>query len=181
MCAPTGSSQSLKPVPGGAPAFTVFSGASSVGFPFDPSRDLTVPSGPPSNLEIPNTLKPMVARMWRKSPTFRRQCARLTEASLTITVWLRLPKEITGVNAVTEIQVRHGAPHSVLTRLRTAEPEYLAHEIEHVLEHIDGVHLQSALEHRLDGVRLTSGRQFETARAVAIGQLVADQVRAKGR
>jgi hypothetical protein len=181
MCAPTGSSQSLKPVPGGAPAFTVFSGASSVGFPFDPSRDLTVPSGPPSNLEIPNTLKPMVARMWRKSPTFRRQCARLTEASLTITVWLRLPKEITGVNAVTEIQVRHGAPHSVLTRLRTAEPEYLAHEIEHVLEHIDGVNLRWSVEHGLEGVRLTGSGRFETDRAVGVGQLVADEVRAKGR
>jgi hypothetical protein len=181
MCAPTGSGQSLKPVPGGAPALTVFSGASSVGFPFDPSRDLTVPPGPPPNLEIPDTMQPMVARMWSASPTFRRQCARLTEASLMVIVRLDLRKDIAGVNAVTEIHVRNGAPHAVETSLRAAEPEYLAHEIEHVLEHIDGVHLQSALEHRLDGVRLTSGRQFETARAVAIGQLVADQVRAKGR
>jgi hypothetical protein len=181
MCAPTGSGQSLKPVPGGAPALTVFSGASSVGFPFDPSRDLNVPPGPPPNLEIPDTMQPMVARMWRASPTFRRQCARLTEASLTVTVRPGLRKNIAGVNAVTEIQVRSGAPYAVQTSLRAVEPEYLAHEIEHVLEHIDGVNLRWSVEHGLEGVRLTSGRQFETARAVAIGQLVADEVRANGR
>ena len=110
-----------------------------------------MPSGPPSNLEIPDTMKPMVARMWSASPTFRRQCARLTEASLTVTVGLGLRKGIAGVNAVTEIQVRSGAPHAVQTSLRAAEPEYLAHEIEHVLEHIDGVNLRWAVEHRLDG------------------------------
>jgi hypothetical protein len=181
LCAPTGSGQSLKPVPGGAPVFTSLPGASSVGFPSGPARDVNLPSGPPSNLEIPDTMKPMVARMWGASPTFRRQCARLTEASLTVTVRLGLPKESAGANAVTRIQVVRGAPHSVEARLRVAEPEYLAHEIEHVLEHIDGVNLRWAVEQRLDGVRLTAGDHFETTRAVAVGRLVADEVRRKGK
>ena len=66
-------------------------------------------------------------------------------------------------------------------RLRVAEPEYLAHEIEHVLEQIDGVNLRWAFEQRLDGVRLTAAEHFETTRAVAVGRTVADEVRRKGK
>jgi hypothetical protein len=181
LCAPTGSGQSLKPVPGEASVLTSLSGAISVGFPSGPSPDMNLPSGPPSNLEIPDTMKPIVARMWGASPTFRRQCARLTEASLTVTVWLGPPKEFAGVNAVTRIQVVRGAALSVTARLRVAEPEYLAHEIEHVLEQIDGVNWRLAVEQRLDGVSLAAADHFETTRAVAVGRLVADEVRRKGK
>jgi hypothetical protein len=181
LWAPAGSGQSQKPDPGGAPVFTSLSGARSVGFPSGFSRDRNLPSDAPSILEIPDTMKPMVARMWGASPTFRRQCARLTETSLTVTVRLGLPKESAGANAVTRIQVVRGAPHSVQARLRIAEPEYLAHEIEHVLEQLDGVDLRWAVEQRLDGVLLAGAGHFETTRAVAVGRLVADEVRRKGQ
>ena len=180
LWAPAGSGQSPQPDPGGAPVFTSLSGASSVGFPSGSSRDMNLPPDLPSILEIPDAMKPMVVRMWRMSPTFRRQCARLTEAALTVTVRLGLPKESAGAKAVTRIQVVRAAPYSVEARLRVAEPEYLAHEIEHVLEHIDGVNLRWAVEQRLDGVRLAA-EGFETTRAVAVGRVVADEVRRKGK
>jgi hypothetical protein len=175
------SGQSPEPVPDGATVCRSLSWATSVGFPSCPSHEMNRPSGPLCNLEIPDTMKPIVARMWKASPTFRRQCARLTEASLTVTVWLGFPKEIEGANAVTRIQVLSGTPHAVKTRLRIGQPEYLAHEIEHVLEQIDGVNLRWAVEQRLDGVHLAPGDQFETTRAAAVGRLVAEEVRRAGK
>jgi hypothetical protein len=54
--------------------------------------------------------------------------------------------------------------------------ELVAHEVEHVLERLDGVKVAS--RHALgDGsVRLGSGT-FETARAVLVGQMVAGEYR----
>jgi hypothetical protein len=57
--------------------------------------------------------------------------------------------------------------------------EYLAHEIEHVLEFLDEVDLAAAAAQGIHGVT-ESGRSaaFETSRAIAIGRLVAGEVTA---
>ncbi len=55
--------------------------------------------------------------------------------------------------------------------------EDLAHEIEHVLEQIDGVDLAGLLANGVAGVRADRQRGvLETARAAAIGRLVAYEV-----
>ena len=60
--------------------------------------------------------------------------------------------------------------------LRVWEPEYLAHEIEHVLEQVDGVDLRRSARGGLEGVQETQSSVFETARAIAIGRVVAREV-----
>jgi len=49
--------------------------------------------------------------------------------------------------------------------------EHIAHELEHVLEHIDGVDLPRFAHGRLNGV-VNCGGEYETARARAVGQAV---------
>jgi hypothetical protein len=102
------------------------------------------PTGPPAGLRVGDTLYPLLQRMWRRSPTFRRQCAQLDEAGITMSVHLGLPRG-TGINALTRIEVQAGVVRHATVYL---EPtlwrayEFLAHEIEHVLEQIDGVNLR---------------------------------------
>jgi hypothetical protein len=50
--------------------------------------------------------------------------------------------------------------------------EYLAHELEHVLEQIEGVDLVRLKRQRVDGVAHVGG-QDETARARSVGRAVA--------
>jgi hypothetical protein len=67
--------------------------------------------------------------------------------------------------------------HVSLRILDPAVIEYFAHELEHVLEQLDGVDLPRAMARRVHGASLV-GRPpvFETRRAIVIGRLVASEV-----
>ena len=80
------------------------------------------------------------------------------------------------MNAFTQIHMVTGLVRAATTRLRVWKPEYLAHEIEHVLEQVDGVDLHRSARGGLEGVQETQSSVFETARAIAIGRVVAREV-----
>jgi hypothetical protein len=127
-------------------------------------------------LELPDVMRPLVEQMLRTSPTFRRQCARLSEASVTVVVRLDPGIDLTKVIAITTIDVREGQVRSVRTHLGVLAPQYLAHEIEHVLEQLDGIDLRRALKSGLHGAHQVSPGAVETTRAVATGLLVAQEI-----
>jgi hypothetical protein len=129
-----------------------------------------------SHLAVSKELGPLVRRMWEASPTFRRQCARLAEALVTIDVELAPKMDRDRMNAFTQIRMVSGLVRAATARLRVWKPEYLAHEIEHVLEQVDGVDLHRSAKGRLEGVHETQSSVFETARAIAIGRVVAREV-----
>lgn len=52
--------------------------------------------------------------------------------------------------------------------------EHIAHELEHVLEQVDGTDLRRLARHGLDGI-VDMGERYETARARAVGQAVASE------
>jgi hypothetical protein len=128
----------------------------------------------PPNLVIPAVVRPTLVSMWRKSPTFRRQCARLIEnPTVIVRVELagrvkqvrarsRLDRHATGLTATVQIDLRHP----------TLYIEHIAHELEHVLEYLDGTDLPRLARQRVDGV-MNAGGQYETARARAVGVAVA--------
>jgi hypothetical protein len=58
--------------------------------------------------------------------------------------------------------------------------ELLAHELEHVLERVDGINLLWKLRRPGSGISL-SGGAFETRRAIDAGRRVAEEVRAATR
>ena len=131
----------------------------------------------PAGSRIPDDAEPLVELMWRASATFRRQCARLAQAGTTVT--LTISPRMAGTNHAESV-IRRTAELTADIQLRGADPasaEYLAHEIEHVLEQVDGVDLRLAVAGHVHGARRgIGGETFETARAIAVGRIVAREI-----
>lgn len=138
------------------------------------------PTGVPPNIEVPAVYRPVVAEMFRYSPTFRRQCGRLARASdLRIDLAPSLLSGLTPGEALTRIVRRpNGAMEADVQIGPIGDPALLiAHEFEHILEQLDGVDLTAMAARPATGVRLMRGSgHFETERAIAAGRRVAEEV-----
>jgi hypothetical protein len=131
----------------------------------------------PSSIVLEDGLDQIAHWMLQYSPRFREQCVVLaSRLDVRATIRIAIPppgsrmraraivrRDASGTFAA-DIEIRHPA----------AMPELLAHELEHVIEQIDGVDLQ-ALAERGEAQRVEGGA-FETRRACLIGQQVAGEV-----
>ncbi len=128
----------------------------------------------PSNLILPDVVRPLVVSMLRLSPTFRRQCTRLAEQP-DLLVHIRLVGRIPDGPALSLVE-RRGAGRQASVWIELGQPtryaESIAHELEHVLEQVDGTDLARLARQRVAGV-LDLGGQYETARARSVGRTVA--------
>jgi hypothetical protein len=128
----------------------------------------------PPNLVAPQVLRPLLTRMWRSSATFRRQCAQVAEHP-EVTIRVALDPRTTHGRALSRVD-RREAGLSASVQIEMRDParyvEYLAHELEHVLEQIEGVDLVRLKRQGVDGVEHVGG-QDETARARSVGRAVA--------
>ena len=135
-------------------------------------------------LHIEKALEPIVAEMCRRSPTFRRQLIRLAGApGLVVTVAISRVRISSHVEATTRFAREHGLLRRADVAIGPADTasfvELIAHELEHVLEQLDGVNLAQLAQG--PGVRSNGhqrGRFFETARARQIGLDVAAEFNA---
>jgi len=128
----------------------------------------------PPNLVAPEVLSPLLTRMWRSSATFRRQCALLAEHP-EVTIRIALDPGTTHGRAVSRVhRGESGVGASVQIEMRDPAQyvEYLAHELEHVLEQIDGTDRVRLARQHVDGV-VNVGGVYETARARSVGRTVA--------
>jgi Tol biopolymer transport system component len=131
----------------------------------------------PSNLTAASVFQPFLDRMWLSSPTFNRQCRRLAAApGLTVVLRLEEPQRRPSCRARTVLQRRNGVliTADVFLSPTLDAVELIAHEVEHVLEQLDGVDLTAQagsgnVWRREDGV-------FETRRATEAGRRVAREV-----
>ena len=140
----------------------------------------TSTTGVPENLDVPSMYRTTVASMLERSAMFRRQCARLAAASH-LSVAVRMMHPLTGgPRARTQISREEGSRLLALVEINPAGDftELLAHELEHVIEQLDGIDLAAKAAMSNSGVR-TCSEGFETNRAVRIGTLVA--LEARGR
>lgn len=134
----------------------------------------------PSNIIAPGVLRDVAAAMLRASPTFRRQCARIGAASLTVTVAYMGMSGSPPYVASSRIHRRGGR---LLAEVHIGpggnREELLAHEFEHIIEQLDGVDLATLAKRRDTGVHVVpNASEFETDRAVMVGRQVAREVRA---
>ena len=128
----------------------------------------------PANLVVPDRLRPLVTTMWRNSATFRRQCGRLGE-NPAVVVHIELVARTRHGRARSRVERHDGGVHaSVQIELRAPQMyvEHIAHELEHVLEYVDGTDVSRFARQGLDGVMDIEG-QYETARARSVGRTVA--------
>ena len=144
----------------------------------NPSHDVTVL---PPNLTVAEVYRPVVEEMRVRSPTFRRQCARIAAAtSLTVVIEADPPAPLHQSAAVTRFsRYKLGRMRAVIhVALSDRTPELIAHELEHVLEQLDGVDLVAKARTPSSGVHACCGSDdaFETTRAIATGQRVAREL-----
>ena len=123
-------------------------------------------------------VREVLERIWRGSPTFRRQCARLAGARATLVIGFHHLRHANDAHAETVVTRRGGLRATIHLRANDMDlVTHLAHEVEHVLEQLDQVDLAVAVAGRVHGARATRyGEAFETSRAIAVGRLVAREV-----
>ena len=130
--------------------------------------------GPPVNLRG-GVYQSLIEQMWRASPTFRQQCLTIArEPGLRVTFRTVSASGGIGVRARTEIVRKRGKVVLAEVVLLTLDGvvELIAHEMEHVVEQLEGVRLRG------HGCRGSTGRRdwFESCRAHEMGRRVAREV-----
>ena len=140
----------------------------------------------PPNLLAPRGYQELLASMVRRSATFRRQCLRIayTPGLVVQLESLRVSAAPSHVRAETHITRKDGRVLAIVRLFSLDDPvELIAHEIEHIIEQLDGVDLQARAAATDSGVRVRrgDGPVFETTRAARVGLMVAAEVRQAGR
>ena len=110
---------------------------------------------------------------------FRRQCLRLAAAPH-LAVVVRMMHPLTGgPRARTQISRadRNRLIASVEINPLGDFMELLAHELEHIIEQLDGIDLAAKAAVAHSGVRTCNDGTFETSRAIRIGTVVAFEAR----
>jgi hypothetical protein len=129
----------------------------------------------PCPLVIGDDLRPFAQLAWDHSATFRKQCRTLGAARATVIVHSASSREIYRADA----RISVSSEGTIFARVRVRDDinpvELIAHELEHVLERVEGVNL--LMESRGGGSRVTLSRSaFETRRAIEAGRRVAQEV-----
>jgi hypothetical protein len=135
-----------------------------------------------SALHIATAVRPIVADMCRRAPTFRQQVARLAnEPDLTVTVERAAFQRSGSLRAQTAMRRVGGHLRSadvlVPADHELVVVEMVAHEFEHIVEQLDGVDLRRWAG-RSGVYQLGATGQdgpFETERARQVGRLVAGE------
>ncbi len=141
----------------------------------------------PRNLIVAPMFRAHVQMMRAVSPTFRQQCIRIAhESRLTVVLESEATTVSTEARAFTTITRERNDGLRALVRIKQREhvTELIAHEIEHVIEQLDGVDLRSMAAMNASGVRQCrcgETNSFETVRAVLAGQQVAREVSERSR
>ncbi len=138
------------------------------------------PGDLPSNLETARVFQPFLNRLWTSSPTFRYQCRRLAgEAGLRVAVLVEdQPGPTLSLHARTILTRQGGTLVSAQIHLKPGldVPELIGHEIEHILEQLDGVDLSAQTVN--GAVWRTDDGAFETRRAIEVGRRIAREMAA---
>jgi Tol biopolymer transport system component len=136
----------------------------------------------PHNLEVSPALQAFVDRMWEASPTFRRQCRRLVaEPHAHVRLLLEdLPARSMDFKARSRMRWQADGSISAVIHVGPAPEatELIAHELEHVLEQLDGVDLPARAAS--GAAWKTSDGAYETRRAIETGRRVAREAAESG-
>ena len=134
----------------------------------------------PPNIKTDQYLAPALAALIARSPTFRRQCATVAAARHVRVIFNAVagPRLSMGPRArATITRFAHGLMRATIEIPMPSEyHELMAHELEHVIEQIEGLDLAALAES--DGRRVmdVGDGLFETARAQSAGRTVAAEM-----
>ena len=135
----------------------------------------------PCQLVIDQNLRAFADSAWDGSATFRHQCRALGAARATVIVTAASPRELDPLaRAATRIEMSTQGTVFARVRVRLGRDadsvELIAHEVEHVLERVEGINLLMEWRYGSSRVTLLPGGAFETGRAIDVGRRVAREV-----
>jgi hypothetical protein len=143
--------------------------AQSLPAPDPPAAASLAALAQPLNIQVDPLLQPLVDKLLRRSATVRRQwqaigASRLVRVSLISSPLLR---ESSAARARTEVaRYAHGAIRAVVELPSVVDiTELLPHELEHVLEQVEGLDLPALAKDASSGVHESSRGVYETVRA----------------
>jgi len=137
----------------------------------------------PANIDAQEDLRRQMGVMLQRSLTFRQQCQRLDIPHLRVQI--RTDAQLVDRPYRARSTIRRSAAGGLTAWVAITafgDPtQWIAHELEHIIEQLDGVRVpQLALLNARDAWR-SGDNMFETERAILIGRLVLDQVQGAGR
>ena len=133
----------------------------------------------PPNLAVPSGYRTAIDQMLARSPMFRRQCLRLAGAPQLAVVVKMMHPFGSGPRARTQISQVDGSRLIAMVEINPLGDftELLAHELEHIIEQLDGIDLAARATVARSGVWSCADGTFETSRAVRVGTLVSSEAR----
>jgi hypothetical protein len=134
----------------------------------------------PPNLIVPESFREVIDSMFARSPAFRRQCQRLAIASDVVVRLQSLNPYAPGTARARTSIIRGPGTRLIATmEIRPLDDfaELIAHELEHVIEQLDGIDLRQQSTLPGTGVRSCADGSFETVRAVRVGERVSQETR----
>jgi hypothetical protein len=133
-----------------------------------------VPTGFPTNIVVQAGLRAAVAQLWEGSPTFRAQCQKIGEHKRYRVAMVIEPSLSVSRSWRAQCVLRSYSSGFVTARMMVPPSRQLAelipHELEHVIEHIDGINVQHEARRHGTGAYDTGGGRVETTRAVRVGR-----------
>jgi hypothetical protein len=139
----------------------------------------------PTKIWVQPALRELVSQMWLTSPTFRRQCQQV-QATEKIQVQLRIdPTLADNPQRRAMCELRLYSSGAIIARLSIAPvkmTELIGHEMEHVIERLDGVHVDRESRERKPGYYMVDSfrQRFETDRAIRVGRQVMAEMNQSG-
>jgi len=142
--------------------------------------DISMPTLPGA-IDATDDVRPYLEMMLQRSATFRQQCLRLEAPRLRVQIRRDAQLADRSYRAITTIHRSDDGIVAFVVIGGFGDPtEWLAHEIEHVIEQLEGVNLIS-LANANQGAWQVDNRAFETTRAIRAGVAVRHEVRERHR
>jgi hypothetical protein len=130
----------------------------------------------PPRFHVAESVKPRFLDLLALSPTFRAQCQRIADAEVRVVIEVGFPWEFDRkINALSTL-VRDDGGRLAFVRVRLSHggswSVLIPHELEHVVEQLDGVNLAAIAAERNGKAWRVNGRAYETRRAHDAGHAV---------
>ena len=133
-----------------------------------------IPSGFPANIVVQAGLRAVVAQLWEGSPTFRAQCQKIGEQKRYRVAVVLEPSLTLSRNCRAQCVLRVYSSGFVTARVMVPHgrqvTELIPHELEHIVEHIEGVNVKSEVSRGGTGAFDAGGGRVETVRAMRVGR-----------
>lgn len=132
----------------------------------------------PENITVPAVYQARVQQLIAQSPTLRRQCLAIASAPDVVVAIRPAGRLSANCRARTAfVRTRSGVLRAVVDLPVSRDfTELLAHELEHVVEQIEGINLERLAVRADSGVWTTGPNAYETTRAMRVGLRAAREV-----